>query len=92
MDKVRISREIHRLVEKGILVTESSPQDKRISLVSFTHAGLVLFQQLKTEAGSWQHTLTDYLPSEARESIRLHLQSVSDAIEQLHLLDQEQQP
>ena len=53
-------------------------------------AGLTLFQQLKTEAGSWQHTLTDYLPAEARQSIRLHLQSVSDAIEQLHLLDNEQ--
>lgn len=39
MDKVRISREIHRLVEKGILFTESSAQDKRISLVSFTPAG-----------------------------------------------------
>jgi len=34
MDKVRISREIHRLVEKGILFTENSVQDKRISLVS----------------------------------------------------------
>lgn len=90
MDKVRISREIHRLVEKGILFTENSVQDKRISLVSFTPAGLTLFQQLKTEAGSWQHTLTDYLPAEARQSIRLHLQSVSDAIEQLHLLDNEQ--
>ncbi|MFQ2273250.1 MarR family winged helix-turn-helix transcriptional regulator [Aeromonas hydrophila] len=89
MDKVRISREIHRLVEKGILFTESSEHDKRVSLVSFTQAGLTLFQQLKTEAGSWQHTLTDYLPAEARQSIRLHLQSVSDAIEQLHLLDSE---
>lgn len=77
-------------MEKGILFTENSVQDKRISLVSFTPAGLTLFQQLKTEAGSWQHTLTDYLPAEARQSIRLHLQSVSDAIEQLHLLDNEQ--
>ncbi len=71
-----------------ILFTESSEHDKRVSLVSFTQAGLTLFQQLKTEAGSWQHT-TDYLPAEARQSIRLHLQSVSDAIEQLHLLDSE---
>ena len=67
MDKVRISREIHRLVEKGILFTENSVQDKRISLVSFTPAGLTLFQQLKTEAGSWQHTSpTIYRPRRVR--------------------------
>ncbi len=75
MDKVRISREIRRLVEKGIIFTESSEQDKRISLVSLTNAGLALFLQLKSEAGSWQHTLTDYLPSESREAIRQHLRA-----------------
>ena len=89
MDKVRISREIRRLVEKGIIFTESSEQDKRIRLVSLTNAGLALFLQLKSEAGSWQHTLTDYLPSESREAIRQHLHSVSAAIEQLQSLDRE---
>lgn len=90
MDKVRISREIRRLAEKGIIFTESSEQDKRISLVSLTNVGLSLFQQLKSEAGSWQHTLTDYLPSESREAIRQHLHTVSAAIEQLQSLDKEQ--
>ncbi|PTT47146.1 MarR family transcriptional regulator [Aeromonas sp. HMWF016] len=89
MDKVRISREIRRLAEKGIIFTENSEQDKRISLVSLTDTGLALFQQLKSEAGSWQHTLTDYLPSESREAIRQHLHSVSAAIEQLQSLDKE---
>ncbi|MFM4823663.1 MarR family winged helix-turn-helix transcriptional regulator [Aeromonas bivalvium] len=92
MDKVRISREIHRLSEKGILQAQSSEQDKRVSLVSLTEQGEALFAQLKSEASSWQHTLTDYLPSEARQSIRQHLRSVSEAMEQLHKLDQEQQP
>ena len=92
MDKVRISREIHRLSEKGILQAQSSEQDKRVSLVSLTEQGEALFAQLKSEASSWQHTLTDYLPSEARQSIRQHLQSVSEAMEQLHKLDEEQQP
>lgn len=92
MDKVRISREIHRLSEKGILQAQSCEQDKRVSLVSLTEQGETLFSQLKSEASSWQHTLTDYLPSEARQSIRQHLQSVNEAMEQLHKLDEEQQP
>ncbi|PJG58508.1 MarR family winged helix-turn-helix transcriptional regulator [Aeromonas cavernicola] len=91
MDKVRISREIRRLVAKGILFTENDEQDKRISLVSLTHQGLALFVQLKEEAGSWQHTLTDYLPGAFREAIRQHLHTVSSAIEQLQSLDKEPQ-
>lgn len=88
MDKVRISREIHRLVEKGSCSPRAANTTSG-SAWSPSPRRLTLFQQLKTEAGSWQHTLTDYLPAEARQSIRLHLQSVSDAIEQLHLLDSE---
>ena len=89
MDKVRISREIRRLATKGIIFTQSSEQDKRISLVSLTEAGASLFNQLKNEAGNWQHTLTDYLPSGSREQIRQQLHTVSAAIEQLQSLDQE---
>ncbi|MGL5292994.1 MAG: MarR family transcriptional regulator, partial [Aeromonas sp.] len=83
------SREIRRLVDKGILFTKSCEQDKRVCLVSLTEAGITLFLQLKSEAGNWQHTLADYLPSDSRNAIRHHLHSVSAAMLQLHSLDQE---
>ncbi|MGL5948676.1 MAG: MarR family winged helix-turn-helix transcriptional regulator [Aeromonas sp.] len=89
MDKVRVSREIKRLGDKGILFTQSSPSDKRISLVSLTAEGLVLFNQLKREVSSWQTTMVDNLPSAAWLSIRQQLDEVSHAILQLQALDKE---
>ncbi|QFI54623.1 MarR family winged helix-turn-helix transcriptional regulator [Aeromonas simiae] len=89
MDKVRISREIHRLGEKGIVSTESHAQDKRINLVSLTPAGLKLFQQLKHDIASWETTLSQHLPDEARLQINQQLRELGEAIDKLHILSQE---
>lgn len=89
MDKVRISREIHRLGEKGIVTTESHAQDKRINLVSLSASGLKLFQQLKSDIASWETTLSQHLPDDSRSQINEQLKSLDEAIDKLHILDKE---
>ena len=90
MDKVRISREIHRLVEKGIPVHREQRAGQAHQPGLLHPGGAHPVPAAQDGGGKLAAHLTDYLPAEARQSIRLHLQSVSDAIEQLHLLDNEQ--
>ncbi|SIQ74812.1 DNA-binding transcriptional regulator, MarR family [Aeromonas sp. RU39B] len=89
MDKVRISREIHRLGEKGMVTTQSHAQDKRINLVSLSEVGQALFEKLKVDIASWETTLSQHLPNDSRIQINEQLKSLDEAIGKLHILDKD---
>lgn len=70
MDKVKVSRGLQGLEDKGLIVRTPVPEDQRAAQVSLTEAGLILYQQMVPRVLEWESSLIDCLSaSEYRDLV-----------------------
>ncbi|WP_344957565.1 MarR family winged helix-turn-helix transcriptional regulator [Zobellella aerophila] len=70
MDKVKVSRGLQGLEDKGLIVRTPVPEDQRAALVSLTEAGLTLYRQMVPRVQEWEASLIDCLSaSEYRDLV-----------------------
>lgn len=69
MDKVRVSRAVKQLREKGLLETRVLEDDHRGSLLRLSEAGKQLYQRIVPEALAWERELLAPLSSADREAM-----------------------
>ncbi|WP_232818200.1 MarR family winged helix-turn-helix transcriptional regulator [Zobellella maritima] len=70
MDKVKVSRALQGMEDKGLIVRTPMPEDHRAALVSLTEAGLSLYQRMVPRVQEWESSLIDCLSaSEYRDLI-----------------------
>jgi DNA-binding MarR family transcriptional regulator len=68
MDKVRVSRAIQSLEERGLLIRTPSPQDQRVHVLILSDAGQKLLAELIPQAQAWEAELLSVLtPNERRD-------------------------
>lgn len=63
MDKVRVSRAIQSLEERGLLIRTPSPQDQRVHVLMLSDAGRKLLAELIPQAQAWEADLLSVLTS-----------------------------
>ncbi len=78
MDKVRISRTVSRLKEKGLVRQEGCPEDGRARRYQLTEKGLALYQQLLPRVRACEAELFSAL----NEQEKATLQHLLDKIDQ----------
>jgi len=69
MDKVRVSRAVKQLREKGLLQTEVLEDDHRGSMLRLSDEGKALYQKIVPEALAWERELLAPLSPEDRKSL-----------------------
>lgn len=68
MDRVRVSRAVIRLVDKGLLLRMPNPLDARAHILDFSSSGLAIYRQIVPLARSIQSKLAAALsPGEAKQ-------------------------
>ncbi|QDM17188.1 winged helix-turn-helix transcriptional regulator [Tardiphaga sp. vice352] len=70
MDRVRVSRAVIRLADKGFLARIANPADARAQILAFSPAGAEIYQQIIPYARTIQRKLVDSLsPDEAKQLV-----------------------
>ncbi|WP_375057309.1 MarR family winged helix-turn-helix transcriptional regulator [Zobellella sp. DQSA1] len=70
MDKVKVSRGLQGLEEKGLIARSPLPEDQRAALVGLTPAGLELYRRMVPRVLEWEASLIDCLSaSEYRDMV-----------------------
>lgn len=70
MDKVKVSRGLLGLEEKGLITRVPLPEDQRAAQVALTGAGIALYQQMVPRVLEWESRLIDCLSaSEYRDLV-----------------------
>jgi DNA-binding MarR family transcriptional regulator len=69
MDKVRVSRAVRQLRDKGHLVSEVVPSDNRATLLGLSATGRRLYRRIAPEALAWESSLLAPLSAEERQTM-----------------------
>ncbi|HEY7775834.1 MAG TPA: MarR family transcriptional regulator [Kineobactrum sp.] len=69
MDKVRVSRAVSGLCERGLLQRRPCDRDSRVSYLRLGDAGITLYQRIEPEVLAWEAELLQPLSATERESL-----------------------
>jgi DNA-binding MarR family transcriptional regulator len=69
MDKVRVSRAVAALADKGLLRRRPCDRDSRAALLDLTEAGQALYRRIVPEALAWESQLLAPLSEPEREAL-----------------------
>lgn len=83
MDKVRVSRAIKSLVEKGYLQRQTSISDSRASELSLTKKGRELYSVVVPRALEWQEELLEPLSEIDRQELHRILNRLDNRVEEM---------
>lgn len=64
MDRVKVSRAVTRLVDKGLVTRRTAPEDQRSQILQLSRKGLQLYRQIVPLAHALQAELTQGLSAE----------------------------
>jgi DNA-binding MarR family transcriptional regulator len=69
MDKVKVSRAVASLVERGLLLRTPSKEDGRASDLRLSAAGKRLYRQIVPRALAWEQSLVEPLTAREQETL-----------------------
>jgi DNA-binding MarR family transcriptional regulator len=69
MDKVRVSRAVAGLQQRGLLLRRPCSRDSRAAWLCLSEAGEVLYQRIEPQALAWEAELLEPLSGEEREAL-----------------------
>jgi DNA-binding MarR family transcriptional regulator len=89
MDKVRVSRALGRLIERGIVVRTVAERDRRRSVLSLSAAGEAIYAEIAPLALNAEAKLLDELSEEERHLLDLLLRKLLDRAGEAFAIDGE---
>ena len=87
LDKVRVSRAVSRLVERGLLRRRRNAQDLRTADLTLTRAGEDLVATIAPRALAWEARLLDGLPPAEQAALKRALALLEARLDALEALD-----
>ncbi len=69
MDKVRVSRAVASMTDKGLLSRRPCDRDSRAAFLALTEAGLELYQRIVPEALAWEERLLAPLSEQEQRAL-----------------------
>ncbi len=83
MDKVTVSRAAIALVERGLIVRETNPGDQRSHLLTLSHGGWALYEEIAPKALELERRVFAEFSMEERRQLRAMLDRIEAAVEAL---------
>lgn len=83
MDKVKVSRALARLTERGIVLRETNPLDQRGFLLALTPSGRVLFERIVPAALATEGRIVEALDAPDRAHLSRILDKLAAHVEAL---------
>lgn len=85
LDKSTISRTLLTLVQNGIAVRETAPEDRRYATIQLTEKGYSIFKQIEQNMEERFRNIADAIPLEKREQVVESLQILNKVLETTRL-------
>jgi DNA-binding MarR family transcriptional regulator len=83
MDKVRVSRAVRQLTDRGLLLREVLANDNRAALLRLSAAGQRLYRRIVPEALAWEQSLLQPLSARERDLLDKVLLKLDARLDQL---------